>query len=151
MKKVTTVVALLLALSSQVTFAQKSKEIQDEKNKKIVVTFYQRLFGDKDITAIDEYLAENYIQHNPGVADGRQALKDIAVKWLANQPKSKVDFQKIVADGDLVVLHIKTKSFTSVRDASLIDIFRVKDGKIVEHWDIMQEVPEKSANTHPMF
>jgi predicted SnoaL-like aldol condensation-catalyzing enzyme len=151
MKKVTTVVALLLALSSQVTFAQKSKEIQDEKNKKIVVDFYQRLFGDKDITAIDDYLVENYIQHNPGVADGRQAIKDIAVKWLANQPKSKVDFQKIVADGDLVVLHIKTKSFTSVRDASLIDIFRVKDGKIVEHWDIMQEVPEKAANAHPMF
>jgi predicted SnoaL-like aldol condensation-catalyzing enzyme len=151
MKKVTTVVALLLALSSQVTFAQKSKEIQDEKNKKIVVDFYQRLFGDKDITAIDDYLVENYIQHNPGVADGRQAIKNIAVKWLANQPKSKVDFQKIVADGDLVVLHIKTKSFTSVRDASLIDIFRVKDGKIVEHWDIMQEVPEKAANAHPMF
>ena len=99
---------------------------------------------------IDQYIVEDYIQHNPIAADGRQALKEIANKWIANQPKTQVDFQKVVADGDLVFLHIKTKNFSG-KDVSLVDIFRLKNGKIVEHWDIMQEVPEKSANPHPMF
>jgi predicted SnoaL-like aldol condensation-catalyzing enzyme len=142
--------AMLFALCVQVAICQESKCEIAERNKKIVVEFYQKLFGDKDISVIDQYIVEDYIQHNPIAADGRQPLKDIAVKWIANQPKTKVDFQKVVADGDLVILHIKSKSFTG-KDMSLIDIFRLKNGKIVEHWDIMQEVPEKSANPHPMF
>jgi predicted SnoaL-like aldol condensation-catalyzing enzyme len=150
MKNSFTLFAILFALSAQKTYSQENKCEVAEKNKKIVVEFYQKLFGDKDVSVIDQYLVDDYIQHNPGVADGRQALKDIAAKWLANQPKSTVDFQKVAADGDLVFLHIKTKS-NSGKDVSLIDIFRLKEGKIVEHWDIMQEVPEKSANPHPMF
>ena len=150
MKKALAFSALLFALSVQITFAQKDKCEVAENNKKIVVQFYQKLFGDKDISVIDQYIVDDYIQHNPGVADGRQAIKDIATKWLANQPKIKVDFQQVAADNDLVFLHIKTKNFSG-KDASLVDIFRLKDGKIVEHWDIVQEVPEKSANPHPMF
>ncbi len=151
MKKLVQLFALLLVLSSQISCAQANKETVDKKNKKIVVDFYQRLFGDKDITAIDDYLVENYIQHNPGASDGRQALKDFFMKLISNQPKTKINFLKVVSDGDLVVLHMKVKSFISGNDASLIDIFRVKDGKIVEHWDIIQDVPEKAANAHPMF
>ena len=142
--------ALLLAFSVQKTFSQENKCEIAEQNKKIVVEFYQKLFGDKDLSVIDQYITEDYIQHNPIAADGRQALKDIANKWLANQPKTIVDFQKVVADSDLVILHIKTKSYTG-KDVSLIDMFRLKNGKIVEHWDIMQEVPDQSANPHPMF
>ena len=150
MKKTAVVFAILLALLIQISCVQKSNESVAEKNKKIVLEFYQKLFGDKDISVIDQYLVEDYIQHNPMAPDGREALKNLLTDWLSNQPKSKVDFQKVAADGDLVFLHIKTKSFSG-KDASLIDIFRLKDGKIVEHWDVMQEVPEKSANAHPMF
>jgi predicted SnoaL-like aldol condensation-catalyzing enzyme len=142
--------AILFALSGQNTFCQENNCEVAERNKKIVVEFYQKLFGDKDVSVIDQYIVEDYIQHNPIAADGRQALKDIADKWIANQPKTKVDFKKIAADGDLVFLHIKTKSISG-KDISLVDIFKLKNGKIVEHWDFMQEVPEKSANPHPMF
>ena len=142
--------AIFFSLSVQNIFCQEDKCELAEKNKKIVVEFYQKLFGDKDISIIDQYIVKDYIQHNPIAADGRQALKDIAAKWLANQPKSVVDFQQVAADGDLVFLHIKTKT-PSGKDLSLVDIFRLKDGKIVEHWDVMQEVPDKSANPHPMF
>ena len=120
-----------------------------EANKKMVADMYQELFGDKNVDAIKTYIAENYIQHNPSVADGRQALIDAAGKWFRGAPKEKIDIQHIAADKDLVFIH--TKSHMGAKTFSVIDIFRIKDGKIAEHWDVIQEVPEKSANSHPMF
>jgi predicted SnoaL-like aldol condensation-catalyzing enzyme len=72
------------------------------------------------------------------------------VVLLANGPKTKIDFRHVAADGDLVFLHIKAKNFDG-KDMALVDIFRLKNGKIVEHWDVMQDVPATAANAHPMF
>jgi predicted SnoaL-like aldol condensation-catalyzing enzyme len=126
-----------------------TERAQLEANKKMVTEFYQALFGDKDISVVDTHIAEDYIQHNPSVADGRAALKEALTIWFTDAPKTTVDFQKVAADGDLVFLHIRTKF--GVKTFSVIDIFRVKDGMITEHWDVMQEVPEKAENAHPMF
>ena len=123
--------------------------IDREMNKKIVSEFYQQLFGDKNIEAIKKYVAEGYVQHNPFVADGRQALIEACSKWFKNEPKEKINIQHIAADGDLVFLH--TKSKLGKKTISIVDIFRIKDGKILEHWDVAQEVPDKAANKHPMF
>jgi predicted SnoaL-like aldol condensation-catalyzing enzyme len=122
---------------------------QQESNKKIVIEFYQELFGDKNIDAINKYIGDKYIQHNPGLPDGKEALINAAEVWFKDAPKEKVDFQHIAADGDLVVLHVRSKSGPKVR--AVVDIFRIENGKIVEHWDVIQEVPDKSANDHPMF
>lgn len=122
----------------------------NKENKRIVLDFYQQMFGDKDLSAVDKYIAPEYIQHNPEVADGAAAFKSAAAKWFEGQPKTKVDVQRIASDGDLVFIHIKNKK----PDGSLIstiDIFRLEDGKIVEHWDAQQDVPKQSANKHPMF
>ena len=121
-----------------------------ESNKKIVLDFYQQMFGDKDLKAVDKYIAPEYIQHNPTVADGSAAFKKAAEGWFKGAPKTKIDVQHIAAENDLVFLHIKNTN----PDGSLvstIDIFRLKDGKIVEHWDVQQDVPKESANKHPMF
>ena len=118
-------------------------------NKKMVAEFYQEFFGDKDISALDRYVAPNYIQHNPALPDGREALKQGATIWFKGAPKTKVDIQHLSADGDLVYIHLKTKMGDKTN--SVIDIFRIADGKIAEHWDVIQEVPAKSANAHPMF
>jgi predicted SnoaL-like aldol condensation-catalyzing enzyme len=118
-------------------------------NKKLVAEFYQKLFGDKNIDAIDEYIGDVYIQHNPMAADGKDALKELLKKWFVNAPKEKIDIQHLGADGDFVYIHLRTKMGT--KTFSVIDIFRLKDNKIIEHWDVIQEVPEKSANDHPMF
>ena len=120
-----------------------------EANKKLVANMYQELFGDKNVESIKKYIAEDYIQHNPSAADGRQALIDVATKWFKGAPKEKINIQHIGADKDLVFIHLK--SHLGTKTFSVIDIFRIKDGMIVEHWDVMQEVPEKSANNHPMF
>lgn len=122
---------------------------QIEANKKLVADFYQDVFGNKEIALIDKYIGDTYIQHNPLVADGKEALKQAATQWFKGAPKVKIDIQHLSAEGDLVYIH--TKSIRGAKTASVIDIFKIENGKIVEHWDLIQEVPEKSANPHPMF
>ncbi len=152
----------LIALTVAVTMFYGMKQLPREKmsdcekarlelenNKKIVADFYQELFGDKNIDAINKYIGDIYIQHNPYVADGKEALIDGCKQWFKNAPKEKIDIQHIAADGDLVFIHLK--SHEGAKTVSVIDIFRIKDGKIVEHWDVAQAVPDKAANSHPMF
>jgi len=121
----------------------------EEDNKKLVAAMYQELFGDKNIQAADKYIIENYIQHNPLVADGRDALKTALSQWFKNAPKEKIDIQHIAADGDFVYIH--TRSIRDNKTLSVIDIFRIEGFKIAEHWDVIQEVPANAANAHPMF
>ena len=122
---------------------------QNASNKKMVADFYQSLFGDKNTAAIDQYIGDTYIQHNPSLPDGRDALKNAVSGWFRGQPKDTVDVRHLGADGNFVYIH--TKSKMGNKTYSILDIFRVENGKITEHWDIMQEVPAKSANAHPMF
>lgn len=146
-------ISLLFILPALIVTAQgvneKEKIRKQEENKKMVAQFYQELFGDKDITAIDRYIGNTYIQHNPMLPDGKEALKEAVKVWFKGAPKEKVDIQRMAADGDLVWLHIRGKAGDKVR--AIVDIFRIENGKIVEHWDVIQEVPDKSANPHPMF
>jgi len=131
--------------------AQTKRDLkQEDANKKMVVNFYQKIFGDKDFSVIDKFVEKNYIQHNPSLADGREALKNAVTVWLKDVPKGKVNFQHIAADGDLVFLHVKTYGATG-KTTAITEIFRVKNNKIAEHWDVIQEMPEKSANAHPLF
>jgi predicted SnoaL-like aldol condensation-catalyzing enzyme len=131
--------------------AIQARQIQEDANKKLVTTFYQQFFGEKDITAADKYLAPSYKQHNPLAATGRDAVKRFFTPFFANPdiPKTKIDIKRVAADGDLVWLHIRSK--TTGAERAVVDIFRVQNGKITEHWDVIQSVPEKSANENTMF
>lgn len=144
------IVGTTLAVAAFASLAQGAEGVA-QKNKAIVVEFYQKLFGDKDIEAIDQYLAPDYIQHNPTVADGTQALKAAARGWFKDAAKEKIEFANVVAEGDRVVLHLKKIKRDTGKAAAFVDIFRLEDGKIVEHWDVIQDVPERAANAHPMF
>lgn len=122
---------------------------QTEMNKRMVADFYQQLFGDKDISSIDKYIGDVYIQHNPSLPDGKEALKKGAAEWFKGAPKEKINIQHLGADGNFVYIH--TKSTRGTKTISVIDIFRIQNGKIMEHWDVIQDVPDKTANPHPMF
>ena len=123
---------------------------QEEKNKQIATTAYQRIFGDLDITAVDEYMSKDFIQHNPTIADGPEGVKAL-VQTLVSQglPKQKISFKHIVAEGDIVFLHSRYEM--AGKEWRFIDIYRVENNKLVEHWDAMMQMPDERANNNLMF
>jgi predicted SnoaL-like aldol condensation-catalyzing enzyme len=120
-------------------------------NREKAIAFYLSLFNDKRLDAVDEYLAESYVQHNPSVPDGRQALKEFMASFFKEYPDLKVEIVRTVAEDDLVVLHVRFSLGGGEPDEAIMDIFRFEDGKIVEHWDVIQQVPGKSLNSNGIF
>lgn len=119
-------------------------------NKKLVVDFYRTVFIEKRVVeGFERYVAPEYVQHNPLLATGREP----AVKFLSSRMtrESISDIKRVVAEGDLVVLHVHSRTSISDRGRAVVDIFRVTNGKIVEHWDVIQPVPDKAANPNTMF
>ena len=129
---------------------KKSIIAQEEKNKQLAITAYQRIFGDLDITAVDDYMSKDFIQHNPTIADGQEGVKAL-VQMLVSKgtPKQKIEFKHIIAEGDIVILH--SRYGMAAKEWRFIDIYRVTNSKIVEHWDAMMQMPDKRANNNPMF
>ncbi len=124
-----------------------------EENKKIVLDFYQKSLNEGDVdTAFRLHGGKYYRQHNPLVEDGRDGLSKF-VAWIGkNHPGAHGEIKRVFAEGDYVVLHSHWHGlFGSEEGEAVVDIFRVEDGKVVEHWDVIQPIPEKSANSNTMF
>jgi predicted SnoaL-like aldol condensation-catalyzing enzyme len=118
-------------------------------NKQTVREFYELAFnGKKPEEAVERYVGPRYIQHNPQAPDGTEAF----IGFVKAFPEGSVDIRRVVAEGDIVVTHSLLKfSSDDERGTVAADFFRVEDGKVVEHWDVLQPFPEESANEHPMF
>jgi predicted SnoaL-like aldol condensation-catalyzing enzyme len=124
---------------------------QLEANKKTVVAFYEAAINRKDFEAASGYLGSRYTQHNPGAADGPEGLKAFLSFLREKAPNSHSDIKSVFADGDYVILHVHNVREPSTRGAAIVDIFKLEQGKIVEHWDVRQDIPEKTANPNGMF
>ena len=112
--------------------------------------FVDLMYGQQDVlAAFDTYVAVDYIQHNPGLADGRNDARDALAEKFGD-PEFDVTVERMLVDGDLCALHIRAR-----RDgkpaAAVVDFYRADGDYVVEHWDVIQPWPAQSANDHPMF
>ena len=117
-------------------------------NKELVIKAVTEVFINGDATALDRYWSENYVQHNPQIPNGREALKQM----MSGGGNMKYEMGLVVADGDFVMVHARITGF-GPKPLIAVDIFRVKEGKLAEHWDVLQEeVPaENTATKNSMF
>ena len=154
-RRLAALAALLLpapALAQTSTAPSPARDLaREERNRRLVVEFYEAVFVRHDLSVAERALGEGYIQHNPRVPDGRAAFVAAFTRIFAANPEARSRILRTATDGDLVFLHVHARSNASDRGRAIVDIFRVEGDRIVEHWDVIQEVPETAANANTMF
>lgn len=145
-------IGFLALVAAAIPQAQAADARQMETNKKNVVEFYNAVLNEKDFEKASKYVGATYIQHNPIGADGLDGIKGfinfLKEKFLQN----KSEIKRVFADGNYVIVHVHAVREPGTRGNAIFDLFRLDDnGKIVEHWDAVQPIPEKSLNNNTMF
>jgi predicted SnoaL-like aldol condensation-catalyzing enzyme len=141
--------AAVLAMLAPAAFAADAQQM--EANKKTVLEFYDLAINKKDFDAASKFIGPRYVQHNPRAADGPEGLKAFLALLREKFPDYHSEIKRVFADGDYVIVHVHNVPTPGSRGAAIIDIFKLENGKVVEHWDVRQEIPEQSANSNTMF
>ena len=124
---------------------------QLEQNKRTVLDFYDKGLNQKDFEAASRHFGDRYVQHNPNAADGPAGFKGF-VQFLKDKfPQSRSEIKRTFAEGDYVIVHVHAVREPGTRGSAIVDIFKLENGKIVEHWDVVQPIPEKAANANGRF
>jgi predicted SnoaL-like aldol condensation-catalyzing enzyme len=140
---------VLCAFTAQTVCA--AGTMQQEQNKKIVMEFYEKAINRKDFEAASKYLGLYYIQHDQKAADGPGGLKGFIHYLREKFPNAHSEIKRAFADGDYVILQVHAVREPRTRGIAIIDIFRLKDGKIIEHWDVHEDILPQAANVNGMF
>ena len=141
--------AFSLLIASPAALAADTRKM--EENKKIVAAFYDAALNQKDFDKASQYLGARYTQHNPLAADGREGFKGFITFLKDKFPNNRSEIKRIFADGDYVIVHVHAVREPGTRGNAIVDIFKLENGKVVEHWDVIQPIPEKAANDNGMF
>lgn len=122
-----------------------------EKNKELIVKLLNTAFNEKNVTAASELLTDEYIQHNPMAPTGKAGFLQAIPAFYSMFPDLKMEIKGLFAEGDYVIAHSHYQFKKDGNGSAVVDIFRIKDGKVDEHWDVMQEIPEQMAHNNGMF
>ncbi|XAH25349.1 nuclear transport factor 2 family protein [Xylophilus sp. GW821-FHT01B05] len=143
--------ALLVACAPLPRNAGAQATPQQEANRQAVLAFYEKGLNQKDADAALQYVGNRYVQHNPGAQDGPEGFRKFVAFLREKFPQSRSEIKQSFVDGDYVILHVHAVRAPGERGNAIVDIFKLENGKIVEHWDVVQPIPEKAANTNGMF
>jgi predicted SnoaL-like aldol condensation-catalyzing enzyme len=132
--------------------AQAGRDLaREDANRRLVLEFYEGVFVRKDLSVAERLLTEGYIQHNPRVPNGRAAFIAVFGRIFAANPGSRSRLLRSATDGDLVFIHHLAQSTPEERGRVIVDIFRVENGRIAEHWDVIQDVPETTVSGNTVY
>ena len=144
------ILTTLLALGSA-SAAWAGSTPKEEANKAAVLDFYDKALNRKDVEAAAVHVGPRYIQHNPRAEDGIEGFRKFIRFRSERFPNARSEVKRALVDDDMVVLHVHGTNDPGERGVAIIEIFRLENGKIVEHWDAIQPIPETSANANGMF
>jgi len=139
---------LMLSLAGGAAMAGST---QEEANRKAVLAFYEKGLNQKDVDAALAYVGDRYTQHNPNAADGPEGFRKFICFLREKFPNSHSEIKRSFVDGDYVILHVHAVREPGTKGNAIVDIFKLENGKIVEHWDVVQPIPENPANNNTMF
>jgi predicted SnoaL-like aldol condensation-catalyzing enzyme len=122
-----------------------------EAGKARVLAFYDAVVNAKDFATAERYLGDRYVQHNPLVADGSEGLRGFIDLLRERFPQSRSEVLRAVAEGPFVVLHVRSTRTPGGPTRAILELFRLDGDRIVEHWDVIQQVPDTAANANGMF
>jgi predicted SnoaL-like aldol condensation-catalyzing enzyme len=147
------ILALVTAAAWVPTHAADGQEALEERNKQIAIAFYNAALNEKDWEKTKSFIGNRYVQHNLAAVDGPEGLKAHIEFLKKDFPNNKGEIKHALADGDLVALHIHNRRSPELRGNAVVDLFRIENGKVVEHWDVVQAIPEpeKAKNKNTMF
>ena len=151
MKKVISLFLLAIVFAAGQETAR-AQAVPHNANERLVLDFYNLAFNaHQPAEAAQRYIGSTYIQHNPLVANGAAPFVQHFSEFFKQHPASKLDMVRVISEGDLVVVHSKFTSGPEEAGQAIIDIFRIAGGKLVEHWDVIQQIPDHTANGNTMF
>ncbi|QPF92209.1 nuclear transport factor 2 family protein [Bradyrhizobium commune] len=151
MTRVTTMVIAALVLAGSGSLAKAQETPAEAQNKQIVLEFYEKALNGKNPEAAASYFGSHYTQHNPLVADGAEGFRKFVEFLRQKYPEAHSEAKRVFADGDYVIIHSHAVQEPGTKGAAIIDIFRLENKKIVEHWDVIQPLPETASNSNGMF
>ncbi len=124
---------------------------REQRNRALVLRFCEAVYNRRDFAVAARLLAADFIQHNPKIPTGRQGFIDSYAGVVARHPDLHSQVVRSAASGDLVWTHVRVTDASGTYRMALVNIFRVSRGRIVEHWDVLQSVPETTSNGNSMF
>jgi len=145
------VAGALLSAGATVWAVNKRNVDQEEKNLAIATQFYDLLLNQKDFDTGRKMIGNRYVQHNPNAVSGIEGIENHINMLKTTYPLNHGEIKHVFTNGDLVALHVHSKRTPDSAGNAVVDMFRIENGKVVEHWDVVQAVPEKPLNNNTMF